>query len=191
MGAMTEEQRTLMLRGIVYDADRMDAILRLLVDAARVGGGDARDVPRAGRPRRSSRSAIAERCGAIPIIPRSAGRARPTSSFVDPARAEERDPRRSSSRRSGGAARGRSRSRARRDRRSAAPRPSGATGPSSRPEEAERLFAPRRPGTGAGSKIGLFVARGVAEAQGGRRWAEVDDGRLSFHLEIAAWSAAG
>ena len=28
-----------MLRGIVYDADRMDAILRLLVDAGRVAAG--------------------------------------------------------------------------------------------------------------------------------------------------------
>ena len=36
---MTEEQRALMLRGIVYDADRMDAILRLLVDAGRVASG--------------------------------------------------------------------------------------------------------------------------------------------------------
>ena len=41
-------------------------------------------------------------------------------------------------------------------------------------EDAEALFMPRRPGEGAGSKIGLFVARGVAEAQGGRAWAEVD-----------------
>ncbi len=37
--SMTEDQRTLMLRGIVYDADRMDAILRLLVDAGRVAAG--------------------------------------------------------------------------------------------------------------------------------------------------------
>ena len=35
--SMTEEQRTLMLRGIVYDADRMDAILRL-VGRRRPGG---------------------------------------------------------------------------------------------------------------------------------------------------------
>ena len=36
---MTEDQRALMLQGIVYDADRMDAILRLLVDAGRVASG--------------------------------------------------------------------------------------------------------------------------------------------------------
>jgi hypothetical protein len=35
-------------------------------------------------------------------------------------------------------------------------------------EAAEALFTPRRPGEGAGSKIGLFVSRGVAEAQGER-----------------------
>ena len=47
---MTEEQRALMLRGIVHDADRMDAILRLLVDAGRVAARQPRDVPRACRP---------------------------------------------------------------------------------------------------------------------------------------------
>jgi hypothetical protein len=28
------------------------------------------------------------------------------------------------------------------------------------------------------------VARGVAEAQGGRTWGEVTDGQLTFHLEL-------
>src|SRR5207248_1732998 len=37
-GSMTDEQRSVMLRGIVFDADRMDQILRLLVDAARMQG---------------------------------------------------------------------------------------------------------------------------------------------------------
>src|SRR5205823_497421 len=36
---MTDEQRSVMLKGIVFDADRMDQILRLLVDAARMQGG--------------------------------------------------------------------------------------------------------------------------------------------------------
>ena len=44
--------------------------------------------------------------------------------------------------------------------------------------DAEGLFAPRPPGSGAGSKIGLFVARGVAEALGGSASAEVADGLL-------------
>ena len=51
-------------------------------------------------------------------------------------------------------------------------------------EAAEALFVPRRPGTGAGSKIGLFVARGVVGAQGGRVWATVEDSNLVFHLEL-------
>ncbi|MBI3648158.1 MAG: hypothetical protein HY240_05360, partial [Actinobacteria bacterium] len=37
--SVTEEQRALMLGGIVHDADRMDTILRQLVDAARILGG--------------------------------------------------------------------------------------------------------------------------------------------------------
>ena len=44
--------------------------------------------------------------------------------------------------------------------------------------DAEGLFAPRPPGSGAGSKIGLFVARGVAEALGGAATADVRDGLL-------------
>ena len=39
------------------------------------------------------------------------------------------------------------------------------------PDEAEALFVPRRPGEGAGSKIGLFVARGRGRGAGGRAWA--------------------
>ena len=36
---MNEEQRQLMFRGIAHDTDRMDGIIRLLVDAARIVGG--------------------------------------------------------------------------------------------------------------------------------------------------------
>ncbi|MDP9119404.1 MAG: hypothetical protein M3M93_03885, partial [Actinomycetota bacterium] len=46
------------------------------------------------------------------------------------------------------------------------------------------LFEARRPGTGGGSKIGLYVSRRVAEAQGGRAWGELTDGRLTFHVEL-------
>jgi signal transduction histidine kinase len=51
-------------------------------------------------------------------------------------------------------------------------------------DSAEGLFQARRPGTGGGSKIGLFVVRAVAEAQDGRAWATVDDGRLTLHLSL-------
>jgi C4-dicarboxylate-specific signal transduction histidine kinase len=50
-------------------------------------------------------------------------------------------------------------------------------------DEAERLFRPRAPGAGTGSKIGLFVALGIAEAQGGTAQVRVDD-RLSFILDV-------
>ncbi|HEU4354368.1 MAG TPA: hypothetical protein VFT27_02150 [Actinomycetota bacterium] len=50
-------------------------------------------------------------------------------------------------------------------------------------EEASRLFEPRAPGTGAGSKIGLWVALGVAEVQGGSVGVEIDGG-VSFVLDI-------
>lgn len=50
--------------------------------------------------------------------------------------------------------------------------------------EADRLFRPREPGTGWGSKIGLFVAQGVAGAQGGTVSAMVIDGALRFRLEL-------
>jgi hypothetical protein len=51
-------------------------------------------------------------------------------------------------------------------------------------EQAERLFRPRAPGTGAGSKIGLFVALGVAEAQGGSVSARVTDRAIVFTLDL-------
>jgi hypothetical protein len=49
---------------------------------------------------------------------------------------------------------------------------------------AAKLFLPRRPGTGSGSKIGLFVARGIAEAQGGTTSAIAADDRLEFVLDV-------
>ena len=50
--------------------------------------------------------------------------------------------------------------------------------------DVESLFGPRQPGTGGGTKIGLFVVRGVAEAQGGTAWGSVEDARLMLHLRL-------
>jgi len=48
----------------------------------------------------------------------------------------------------------------------------------------ETLFVPRRPGTGSGSKIGMFVARGIAEALGGSASATLEAGRLRLTLDL-------
>ncbi|HEX8099246.1 MAG TPA: HAMP domain-containing sensor histidine kinase, partial [Actinomycetota bacterium] len=50
-------------------------------------------------------------------------------------------------------------------------------------EGARALLRPRAPGTGGGSKVGLFVAKGLAEAHGGRLDVEADDG-ISFLLTL-------
>ena len=178
---MTEDQRTLMLRGIVYDADRMDGILRLLVDAGRVASGTLEMFP--------ERVDLAELAlGIIRSVKRDlehpevrwAGEADVV--VVDPARVKSAIlsfietqawwGREGPITIVGGRVRDRLHLTVWRD------------GSELTTHDAEGLFAARRPGTGAGSKIGLFVARGVAESQGGRAWAEVKDGRLSFHLDM-------
>jgi K+-sensing histidine kinase KdpD len=170
-----------MLRGIVHDADRMDQIVRLLVDAARVAAGsfelfpdqtDVADVV----------IAIAELLARDPEHPPVVWSGDPGPYFVDPARlkttllsfeealawwAGEGATTIAAERRDGNLHVWASRAGATID----------AAG-------AEALFVPRKPGTGAGSKIGLYVARAVAETQGGRAWAEVDGATLSFHLAL-------
>lgn len=180
---MTEEQRELMLQGIVHDADRMDTILRQLVDAARVIGGNL-------EPFREQVDVakmvldLAQQQRRDPEHPEIVWEGDAVVAFVDPARlrttllaffeslvwwAHE-----------GpilvGAAvsEGRLHMSATR------------AGTELDPAGAEGLFVPRRPGTGAGSKIGMFVARGVAEFQEGRTWSDVRDGELSFHVELPA-----
>jgi RNA methyltransferase, TrmH family len=178
---MTEEQRALMLQGIVYDADRMDTIIRQLVDAARLVGGrlelfrEQVDVPELVR-------GVAQVLGRDTDHPQVGWTGDAQRVFVDPARLRitimafveslvwwaRRGPVSIE-----GLQRGdRLLLVASRD----------DTDLSS--EQADALFVPRRPGEGGGSKVGMFVARGVAEAQGGRAWGEVHGGRLSFHLEI-------
>ena len=129
---------------------------------------------------RSSRSASSGPFAATPSTPRSAGPERPTSWSRTPP-GQERAP---VVHRGAGLVGPRGTDH---DRGRAGGRPSAshrvARGDRADREDAERLFEARRPGTGAGSKIGLYVARGVAETQGGRAWADVKDGRLSFHLE--------
>jgi TrmH family RNA methyltransferase len=179
--AMSPEQRAMMLTGIVHDADRMDTIVRQLVDAARVASGSL-ELFREQTDLSELVHDLAEQQARDPEHPeiRWSGDGGPF--LIDPARmrtsllafaealvwwasegpidvrAERAD--------------GRLHVRATR------------AGTQLAPEVAESLFAARRPGTGAGSKMGMYVARKVAEAQGGRAWGEVDGGALVLHLEI-------
>jgi TrmH family RNA methyltransferase len=177
---MTKEQRDLMLRGIVYDTDRLNAILRQLVDAARVATGTL-DL----FPERVSLSAvvdqIAHSVARDPDHPGVEWEGADVECLLDPERlrlileafveslvwwAREGGVRIEGERRNG-----RLVVRAWRE------------GTQLREADLPGLFEARAPGTGGGSKIGLFVARGVAEAQGGAVTAELDDG-LRFVLEL-------
>jgi len=181
--AMDESQRAMMLQGIVHDADRMDTILRLLVDAARVVGGDLELF--------REQVDVAELVGAVAVAQRRDPDHPPVdwhggavTAFVDPSRLRttiltfceslvwwgSEGAIRVDASMQGGVLRVQ------------ASRPVSDLAD----DEVEALFLPRRPGAGAGTKIGLFVARGVAEAQGGRCWATVSRGRLTFHLELPA-----
>jgi RNA methyltransferase, TrmH family len=176
---MTPGQRDLMLDGILHDVDRMDTIVRQLVDAARVMSGrfqayvelaDVGDLARqvADQQARDPEHPPIEWSGDGEKVLIDAGRLRTTLfGFAEalvwwgsegPIRVE---------------------SRVRGDRLHVSASRETAT-----PVDADSLFEARRPGTGGGSKIGLYVARRVAEAQGGRAWGELKDGRLALHVEL-------
>jgi TrmH family RNA methyltransferase len=179
--AMTEEQRAMMLQGIVYDADRMDTILRLLVDASRVATGTLEIFPErvdlaevtvgiVGSLRRDPEHPEVRWAGAGDLIVVDPGRLKTAIlAFVEalvwwggegPITIEGG---RSGNLLSISASR---------------------AGTELDADGVEGLFIARPPGTGGGSKIGLFVTRSVARAQGGRAWGDADDGRLAFHLEL-------
>jgi signal transduction histidine kinase len=177
---MSVGDRELMLQGIVYDTDRLNTILRQLVDAARLTAGTLELFPE-----RVTVGAIVQKiAGTLSRDPDHPGielDGPDAEVLVDPDRLQlvleafveslvwwaDEGPARVSAR----VADGRLVVRAFR------------RGTSLTPEEAPHLFEPRPPGTGAGSKIGLWVALGVAEAQGGSTRVEVDDG-VRFVLDI-------
>jgi TrmH family RNA methyltransferase len=184
---MADEHRTLMLQGIVYDTDRLNMIVRQLVDAARVVGGTLELFPERVDVRALVEK-VAQSAARDPDRPPIVweGSERPMA-FLDPDRLQlvleafaeaevwwaGEGPIRVTARRSDGrllleAFR---------------------AGTQLTDEGAAALFQPRAPGTGAGSKIGLFVAHGVAEAQGGTVGVEVDGGGLRFRLDVPAGDA--
>jgi RNA methyltransferase, TrmH family len=185
---LSEEQRDVMLRGIMHDADRMDTLVRQLVDAARVMSGHFEAFPELVDVEELVRQ-VADQQARDPEHPPVAWAGQGVTSFVDGGRLKttilafvealvwwgnE-----------GGieiAAEVRGRSlhvRASRGSKELQPDVIGG------------LFEPRSPGTGGGSKIGLYVARRVADAQGGRTWAEQGGGRLSLHIELPIGGGAG
>jgi signal transduction histidine kinase len=177
---MAVDQRDLMLQGIVYDTDRLNTILRQLVDAARLTAGTLELFPE-----RITVGTVVEQIAKTvardPDHPPVALEGADVEVFMDPERlrlvleafieslvwwTSEGPVRISAERRDG-------RLLVRAFRRETA----------LTREEAPRLFEPRAPGTGAGSKIGLWVALGVAEAQGGTATVEVQDG-VRFVLDV-------
>ncbi len=178
--SMSDEQRTLMLQGIVYDTDRLNAIVKQLVDAARITAGRLELFPERVDVGELV-AGIAESLRRDPEHPEIVWEGGEVVAVVDPERlrtaigafveAEVWWAREGAIRVSGHAKEGRLVVEVFR------------RGIELTTAEAESLFQPRPAGTGAGSKIGLFVARGVAEAQDGAATAEVDDG-LRFRLDI-------
>ena len=177
---LNEEQRSVMLQGIVYDTDRLNMSVRQLVDAARVAAGRFEVYPeRVDVGELVSR--IRDAAARDPDHPPIEWEGGQVEAFVDPERLQLAIEAfveavvwwgQEGSIRVRGAVR---------DGRLSVEVFRRGTGIAA--EEAEMLFRPRAPGTSGGTKIGLFVARGVAEAQGGTVTVEVDEG-LRFRYEV-------
>jgi signal transduction histidine kinase len=176
---MTTDQRDLMLNGILHDVDRMDTIVRQLVDVARVMSGrfqafveltDVADLVQQ----------MAEQHARDPEHPPIEWAGRGGKVLVDGGRLKTMLAGFAEALvwwgsdgpiLIGGEVRG--------ERLLVSASRGSAT-----PVDTDTLFDARRPGAGGGSKIGLYVARRVAEAQGGRVWGERADGRLVLHVEL-------
>jgi K+-sensing histidine kinase KdpD len=177
---MTREQRVMMLEAIVYDTDRLNMIVHQLVDAARVTSGRLELMAERVNVGELV-GKVAEALGRGPEQPQVLWGGGEVIAFVDPDRlrlcveafveALKWWGLEGPIRVRGKITRGRLRLEVAR------------TGTELTSEAAERLFHPRAPGTGSGSKIGLFVSRGVAEAQGGAATAEVGKD-LRFVLDV-------
>ena len=179
---MTEEQRAVMLQGIVHDADRMDTILRQLVDAARVVGGNLEIFPEQVDVAELV-LAIAENQRRDPDHPPVEWGRESVDGVRGSGEAQDDDPGLHGVARVVGPRR-------------IDPGPGLAARVGSctcasraaveRPHERGRRVAvhPAPARSRGREQDRLFVARGVAESQGGRAWGEVAEERLIFHAQI-------
>lgn len=175
---LDEEQRRMMLDGIVHDATRMEEVVSQLVDAARLRSGRLELAPVATELLEAARGVGAEAGPWAPAEVLVAGET--ATAVVDPRRLRimiralveaaqwfgEEGPVRIEVR--------------------SAPRPSIRVfrARTQLDEQAARaLFMPRAPGTGGGSKVGLFVAKGLAEAHGGTLEVATEGG-IAFELAL-------
>jgi signal transduction histidine kinase len=177
---MSEEHRTLMLQGIVYDTDRLNMIVRQLVDAARVTSGRLELLPeRVDVGDLVAR--VGESLGRDPEHPGVVWEAGEVVAFTDPERLRlvlEAFVEAEVWWASEGPVRVRGWIDGDRLHMEVA-----RSGTELTQAAAETLFQPRAPGTGSGSKIGLFVAHGIAEAQGGSASVGVGED-LRFMLDV-------
>ena len=185
---LTPEQRRIMLAGIVYDTDRLTMIVRQLVDAARIAAGGLELFP-ARIDVGAIVARIAELRGRDPEHPPIEWAGGEVEAFTDPDRLQmvveafveaavwwgNEGPVVVRAFAAGG------RLRVSVER----------AGAELEPEAVDGLFRPRAPGTGAGSKIGLHVARGIARAERGTALATLDDGVLRFELDVEEAVPAG
>jgi TrmH family RNA methyltransferase len=182
---LTDEQRLTMVEGIAQDADRMEVIVAQLVDAARVASNrlDLRLEPTdlLEIARKAGGQAAAWGTAEVEVS------GEPIRATVDPARLRtvllalvegaqwwgDSGPVRVDV--------------------AADPSPAITVSRLSSQvdaESVEAMFAPRLPGTGGGSKVGLFVARALVEAHGGRLDVRADES-VTFRVTLPPRLAGG
>ena len=176
------QERALLLSGILHDADRMEQVVRLLVDAARVAAG-ALDLFPETTDLAELVAQVARQQSRDPDHPEVTFSGDAGPFFVDPQRM------RSAVLASCEAlvwwgTEGPIRLAAHRAEESLVVTASRRGGQGFTEAQLEELFAPRAPGTGGGSKIGLYVVRGVARAQGGDAGASIEGPDLVLTLRV-------
>jgi TrmH family RNA methyltransferase len=175
---LDDDQRLAMIEGVAGDAFRMEAIIAQLVDAARMQAG-ALDLAPAPTDLLAVANRIGEEVGRWSQLELEVAGS-PAVARVDPARLRtmllaliesaqwwgETGPVHVETR--------------------VDPNPTVVVrraGSALEPAVTEGLFKPRMPGSGSGSKVGLYVAKGVAEAHGGTVTAVTTEG-IAFTLTL-------